>query len=283
MRVISRTVAALTMGAGGDRVVAWAPLPEGAAVLGVQGELHVVGEESIGTSLFSGYGFAGQVVPVDDATVALDVQNLWDEAVTKAIDPSSAAGTSTVDMDWDTGDSDPQIEPGEMDVSDLLGLGIREKELIAPRMEWISWAKSRQGGFISGSPDVFHPSDYKTFRSARTIRADVPSMALLGVSNPSLDETQTQVVSLGTVAEWAVLGNLRLAMEQMLIGQIGLTEAGAESPHADIGQFISELAAPDMLTETTSLFKAMAYDVMCTATWLLEMPGSSIPGTIDPR
>ena len=186
-------------------------------------------------------------------------------------------------MDWDTGDSGPEIEPGEMDMNDLLGLAIREKELIPPRMEWLSWAKSRQGGWIAGTPDVYQPSDYKTYRSTRTIVADVPSMALLGVSSPSFTDVVTQIVSPGTVAEWAVLGNLRLAMEQMLLGQIGLTEAGAESPHADIGQFIAELAAPDMLDESTSLFVAMTYDVMCTATWLLDMPGSSIPGTIDGR
>lgn len=282
MRVISRTVGAGTITAGTDQVLGWCPVPQGGKVISVQGEIHIVGPESSSTENFTPWGYSAHLVPVDDAETELNIQTLWDQVVVKSLDPSASAGTITVDMDTDTADTTPEIEPGEMDINELLGLTIEEKELIAPQMRWMSWAKSRQGGFVAGTPDVFKPTDFTTFRSRRRLMADGPSMALLGVSSPNADEEVTSISTPGTVGEWGILGNMELALEQMLLGQIGLTEVGAESPYADIAGFIAELAAPDMLTPTTNI-TALTLDALAVCTWLIDLPDTSIPKTIDGR
>lgn len=283
MRVISRTIGALLVTAGQDEVMAWAPMPEGATLVSVSGSLHVVGEEGMSIAQFGGYGFSGHVVPVDEMETALDIQSLWDQVVVKALDPTASAGTEQVDFDVDTIDSNAEIQPGEMDVNAILGLAMMDKEFIAPQMRMLSWAKSRQGGHVVASPDVFNPSDYVTFRSQRRIVADVPSMALIGVSSLAFGDRVQTIETPGTVGEWGVLGNMKLAMNQMLIGQLGLTEIGAESPHAEISGFIAELAAPDILDESVTLFDAQNFTCLMEAVWLLEMPDTSIPGVVDGR
>lgn len=282
MRVISRTIGAASIAVGTDVVVGWCPVPQGGRVLSVQGELHVIGAEESSVIRFQPWGYSAHLVPVDDAETELDIQTLWDQVVVKSLDPSASAGTVTVDLDTDTADTTVEIEPGEMDINELLGLTIEEKELIAPTLRWMSWAKSRQGGFVAGTPDGYLPSDFESFRSRRKLVADAPSMALIGVSNPSADEEVTSITTPGTVGEWGILGNMELALEQMLLGQIGLTEIGAETPYADIAGFIAELAAPDMLTPT-SVITAVTLTVMCQATWLIDLPDTSIPRTIDAR
>lgn len=282
MRVLSRTIGSADITAGTDQVVGWCPVPEGGKVLGVQGEIHIIGAEAQAVGVFQPWGYSAHLIPVDDAETALDIQTLWDQVVVKSLDPSSSAGTVTVDLDSDTADTTPEIEPGEMDINDLLGLTIEEKELIRPQLRWMSWAKSRQGGFIAGTPDTYNPTDFETFRSSRRLTADAPSMALIGISSPNADEEVTTITTPGTVGEWGILSNMELAMNQMLLGQIGLTEVGAETPYADIAGFIGELAAPDMLTPASTI-TAMTLSVLCVATWMVDLPDTSIPGTIDGR
>lgn len=282
MRVISRSIGAGSIGPGVDTVLGWVAIPQGGRFLGVQGEIHIVGSEGKAIQEFSGWGYSAHLVPVDDAETALDIQTLWDQVVVKSTDPTTSAGTVRVDMDTDTADTSPEVEPGEMDINELLGLTIEEKEIIAPQLRWMSWAKSRQGGFVAGTPDRFNPTDFETFRSRRKLMADAPSMALIGISSPNFDEEVTTITTPGTVGEWGILGNMELALEQMLLGQIGLSEVGAETPYADISGFIAEMAAPDMLTPV-NVVSTNTLTALVSATWLVDLPDTSIPRTIDGR
>lgn len=270
-------------GPGTDQVHAWAPLPEGALVHSVQGEIHMMGPEATPIDTFVGWGFSAHVVPVDEMETGLDVQTLWDQTVVKSRDVTTSAGTPIVDFDIDTADTTNEIEPGEMDMNELLGLSVNDKELIAPTLRFVSFAKNRQGGWVAGTPDKYVPTDYVTFRSRRKLKADVPSMALLGISAPVMDDQATSILTPGSVGEWGVLSNMRLAMNQLLLGQLGLMEIGAETPYGDISTFIEELAAPVVLEGTTARFGNASWVPLVVATWHLELPSSSIPGMIDGR
>ena len=285
MRIIRRTIGAQTVTSGIDRVIGNAPLPKGGKVLSVHGELHVIGEESMPVDEFSAYGFSAHVVPIVDPETSIGLGALWDDVVVKALDPTTTAATSVLDMDWATDDTSPEIEPGELDVDDLLNMTQGQKELIAPRLEWISWAKSRQGGWVAATPDTYVGSDYKTFSSKRKITAEVPSMALIGFSSPSLDDRMIQSadVTMGSAAEWYMAQNMNETLRDMGKMQAGLTEAGAESPYAEASSLIADLVAPSMLDESTTMYRSCAYDVLCVATWLLEFPGESLPRTLDGR
>lgn len=286
-RLIRRTIGSRDIAAGSDEPLAWAPMSEGMTLISVTGKLHVLGPEAIPINLFGAYGFSGYVMPViEPEGGSVGAKATWDTMVTKAVDLSSVAATEQIDYDWDTADAGPAIEPGELDPSGLLGVGEDvTKTIIEPRLEFVSWANSRQGGWVAGSPDVYNPSDFKTFRSARRLTAERPSMALLAVSSPSMtDVTEGMNAFTATgMQNWGMLENLDEVMRAALIAALGLTETGAESPFGDMALFIQELVAPDMSDESATHFLSNIWRVMCEATWVFELEGSSIPMTLDGR
>lgn len=285
MRVIARTIGAQTIAGNTDRVLAACPLPKGGRLLSVHGELHMIGEESQSTAQFMAYGIGGEMVPIVDPVTTITYQAIWDDVVVKSNDPSLAAATPRIDFDWITDDATPQLEPGEMDIDALLGLTQGQKEFLPPRIEWVSWAKSRQGGFAAGTPDTFLPSDFKTFSSKRRLIADVPSALMIAISSPLLDETEEVATHVppSTAGEWYMLQNLRDTLRDMGKAQAGLIEAGAESPYADASTVIRDVVSKDMLDESTTLYNSMTWDALIVATWLLDFPGDSIPKSIDGR
>lgn len=285
MRVIRRTIGAQTVGAGIDRVVGSAPLPKGGKVLSVTGELHVIGGEAMQVDEFSAYGFSAHLVPIQDPETAILYGRLWDDVVVKAFDPSIVAATPTLDLDWETADLSPEIEPGEVDVDALLGMTQGAKELMSPRLEFISWAKSRQGGWTAATPDVFVGSDYKTFGTKKKLMAEVPSVALIGFSSPSLDDVREQAAELSyaTAGEWYMLQNMNETLRDMGKMQAGLSETGNIRPGSDATTLLMDLIAPPMLDESTTMYSVQTWDVLCVATWVLELPGEDLPRTLDGR
>lgn len=286
-RLIRRTIASRDIAVGSDEPLAWAPMSEGMSLVSVTGSLHVLGPEAIPINLFAAYGFSGYVMPViEPEGGSVGAKATWDTMVTKAVDLVETAATQQIDYDWDTADAGPNIEPGELDPSGLLGIGEEvTKTIIQPRLEMVSWANSRQGGWVAGAPDVYNPSDFKTFRSQQRITADRPSMALLAVSAPSMTDVSEGMNAFETTGmqNWGMLENLDEVMRFALMAALGLTEAGAETPYGDMASFIQELVAPDMSDESSTHYVANIWRVMCEATWVFELEGSDIPRTLDGR
>lgn len=285
LRIIARTIGSKVSFPNADTVLCAVALPKGGRVLSVHGELHVVGEEAQPVDEWMAYGFMSELIPVIDPTTQITYQQLWDNVVVKAADPTNSANTQMLDYDWETADTAPAIEPGEMDIDDLLGLTQGQKEIIAPRLEWMSWAKSRQGGYAAATPDTFLPSDFKTFRSRRTVVADVPSAAILTFSNPLLDDVivENDFVPPIDEGEWYMMANMEDTLRQFAKINAGVTESGSESPYSEASTLLANLVAPRMLDESTTTYNSVTYDVLCVATWVLDFPSDSIPNTIDGR
>lgn len=265
------------MAADSDIVVASAPIPQGGSLVGVSGELHMIGVEGASIQQISSYGFGGEVVPVVDPEATVNVEALWDTLVPKAIDPTIVAATTVIDVDWDDQDTTPQIEQGEVEMNQLLGIAEVNKQIFTPRLEYMSWANSPQGGWVAGTPDVWNPSDFKTFASSRKINADLPSYAMLAVTSPLTDDEETSESTISGAQEWAMLENLRSIMEDMWRINVGLVEAGAESPYAEVSALIEELVAPSIIQPAAAKLIAQTYTVFCRARWIIDMPDSSVP------
>jgi len=288
MKLICRSIGSLNVAPGSDRVLVAMPLPKGGAVESVTGEIHIIGGEGSSVNKFMAWGFSGHVVEILDPEESVEYNAIWDDIVSKAVDMTTLAGSSTVDINWDTLDGGPEIEPGEVDVNALLGMTHKDKELIPPRLEWISYAKSRQGGYVSetSATDTWTPSDYKTFRSRRKIRAAQPSAAMLAISSPSL--TDTEVASSfkppNTAGQWYMLQNIRDTIKEMGKAQAGLMEANDDLPFELATVMLQHhMLAPDMLDETTTQYLARTWTSQINCTWVIDLPGDSIPRTLDGR
>ena len=284
MIVIARTIGSTPVGGGTDKVLVGMPLPKGGKLISVSGEIHMVGEETQDTGKWMAWGLSGQLIPVVDPQVPITYDTLWDHNVVKASEVEVAVGVS-FDWDWDAIDSTPEIEPGSIDIDALLGMTQNQKEFIPPRVEWVSWAKSRQGGFALGSPDSFLPSDYKTFRSKRTLVAEEPSMLLIGISSPTLDETELggAQVTPNSIPQWFMLQNMEATLRDMAKAQAGLLEVGAESPYSEAATLIQNLIARKMLDVAPTGYNSMSWKALVAATWVIDLPGDSIPKSLDGR
>lgn len=280
MLVIRNTTVLTAIAAGNDVVVATCPMVQGAKLISVAGELHVIGAEAAPVNQFQAYGFSGEVIPVRDPDTAIDINTLWDQMVTKTVVPTILAGTAVLEFDFDTTDISPDVEPGEVDIHDLTGLLDPTTQIIAPVIEWLSAAKGTPMAVAAGTPDTYTPKSYKTFRSLRKITALEPSFACLAISSPSLDVTEGTFTTPTTPTSWAILENLRNVMNDFWRINAGLVETGAESPYADISSEIGDLVSPPMVNASGSL-DAMTYTVLCKSTWTLDFPGSSIPSRLD--
>lgn len=285
MLIIAQAIGAQTIGGNVDRVMVGVPMPKGAKLLSVSGEVHMIGEEDQPTNQFMAWGMSGVVVPVPDPDTAIVFGALWDNVIVKSADPTTVAATSLLDWDWDTADTSVQIEPGEMNINDVLGMTEDQKEFLPPRLSWVSWAKSRQGGFVAGTPDDFLPSDFKTFRSQKKITADTASVAMIALSSPLLDETLLLAAHLTPPNEgaWYQLANMTDTLRDFAKINAGLVEAGAESPYANATSRIQDLIARDMLDESSTLYNSMSWTGLLTATFFMDFPGDSLPGTLDGR
>lgn len=264
--------------------MAWAPIPMGGKLLSVHGELHILGTQDANTRKFSAYGFSGELVPIIDPDAALNINTVWDNMVTKPVVPTSLAATSTVDFDFDSTSNGPDVEPGEVDVNDMTGLLDPNKSIMDPHIEWLSAAKGTPAGHSqTQSDDTYTPRSYKTFRSQRAIKADLSSYALLAISSPALDRDAVTALTNENPLQWAILENLHNVMNDFWRINVGMIESSAESPYSEISEAIGDLVSPDMINPSSTMLEPMAYSVLCTAEWLLDMPNSSIPNVLDAK
>lgn len=241
----------------------------------------MIGAEAAPTNQLAAYGFSGELIPIRDPDSVIDVNTLWDQMVTKPVQPTQTAATSVVDFDWDTADSGPDTEPGEVDVNDLLGLLDPTTQIMAPTLEWMSFAKQFPRAVVAGSPDTYTPADFKRFRSTRNLVAKGPSYAMMAVSSPDLDNDDTTEDVVIGASHWAIMENIHNAINDMWKMQTGATESGAEAPYDIISQIIGEWIAPNMIDPVSTLLDPMQYTVFCITDFVLDVPNAAIPNVLD--
>lgn len=239
----------------------------------------MIGAEGMTISKIAGYGFGGELMPLLDVETAVDLNVIWDRMIPKARTVSLTAGALGIDTDWDDVAGTPFIEPGEVDVNNLLGLMEPNKSIFDPRMSYSSWATNK-GGWVAGSPDVFNPSDFKTFRSRRTLKADVSSYGLLAVASPTFDSEATTESSF-SFARFGLLESLREHIQLATLMQLGLAETGAETPMDVMSSVIEDLVAPQVVQPAAAVIITQQWTFFCRATWLCDSGSSAIPSKLS--
>jgi len=286
MLIVRKQIVAVIVSAGTDKVMAWAPIPEGGKLVSVQGALHLLGTEETPLDQIKGYGVSAELVPVvDPDAVALGgatLDTLWDYEVTKPGDVAVST-TAGLDWDWDNSDTGPDVEPGEMDINTMLNALSPTKEIMAPHLEIVSYAKTRPGTYheeTSGT-DQWVPVDYKTFRSQRKLVAEgMPHYAMIALSSPTFDEELTGPDLIDTVTEWTLLGNLRSILQDFWKIQAGAAASGAVEPYATAATLIERLVAPPIIQPSTALLTPGTWSALCETTWLLDFPEQQALGML---
>jgi len=278
LKIVRKQITGAVVGADTDKVVAWAPVPEGGKVLSVQGALHIQGAEEKQVQQIYGYGFSGEVAPMVDPDFAGTLDTLWDYEVTKPSDVQVVAGgslTTGLEFDWDTALASPDVEPGQLDVNAMLNAFTPTKSLIEPRLEIVSYMKNNNGTYHEeeSADDQWMPTDYKTFRSRRKVKAESgPAYAMLAFSSPTFDQEETAPDLVNDLKEWTMLGNLDSILQDMWKIQAGAMEAGAIEPYASAAKLIEKLVAPPIVQPGTAILVPQTWTVLTETTWLLDFP-----------
>lgn len=108
------------------------------------------------------------------------------------------------------------------------------------------------------------------------------SQGLLVFSNPTLDDTTTLAAqSFTTEAKWMQMKYLEVVLEQAWMELMGLTEAGAETPWEEAALLVEEVLEPTVIEETAGAFTTNPFNVFCSMTWDITVPGRREFNTIS--
>lgn len=273
MRIMSSQWFAGLVNVNTDRVMAAIDIPHEGILNGFGGEVSITAG-AIGTKLAIAYDLAGFIAPSPDPEAATTYEILWDTAVEKADD----AGSAVIRLEEGSNSTTPVWEPGEVRWGDLANIAILEDDMMFYKRRQLMTFPKRPVGWVDGSPDLYIPTDFVDIRSfAGRRRVHQPSHAMLGISEPVMDDTGTNlVIPAENTREWIWLRNAQQMLEFAFTFMMTTTEAGAEDPWELATLYLEELIAPPILQPTgagTIFENAATIDWVGKGTFDISVPG----------
>ena len=111
-----------------DRVIAAIAVPPGGVFHSADITVRIHGAEAAIADAIM-YGMDGYIVPVHDVDAADLYDTVWDLQV-----PKTAENVSTLDLDVETADTDPDFEPGEIDWNAVFDWEAGPQRIMAPKV-----------------------------------------------------------------------------------------------------------------------------------------------------
>jgi len=261
IRMFARRLDRRNILSGTDQVVMGISLPSGSRLNKLSVEMHLWQEAPLNSTSVVMYAIEAWILPVLDPDAAADYNTLWDTLVPKDSD------VETLDLDTTAATGGPFYEPGEPDLSDMLEVG-----LIPERI----YHKNRM--LTMGNGSIFSFQDNQTPFSAQWLAGDTvrmqisknyhieqPSVLLVGVANPSLDDTTTTGPAAATENEWGQMKYIGHVLERAMLHVFGIVEAGAETPWEEATALLKKHLEPDPFEETASDFVSASWSVATKA------------------
>lgn len=270
MRLIGRRLSQRSVVAGNDEVVAGYPIPSNGSLNSIHLGQHIISSEGQDYRGMGIYGCSGFVLPVLDPDGGATFQAIWDAQVPKDVDIAAGA----FDLDTGAADTTPEFEIGTPDVSAIVDMAAGAPREIFRRRKYMTVASQKAIYTpVDAGTDLVIFTDHYVTTINQGVRAVEPSVVLIGFSSPDTARTDQVEKTIPNEAEWALLQYLEVALENMLMSLIGLTEAGAESPYEESLAFIAELVEDTVFEETANLFITNTYTVYTRATFDITVPG----------
>ena len=265
---------------GFDRVFAEVAIPAGGTLEAVNGEMQMVSQAAVPFNQAVLAPVRGYLLPVPDLDNAKTVDDLWDAVVPKDKDVSIVAASEQLDFEVISGDSATFSEPGETNINALVEIGTQER-VIFGREKLITMASSPVG-FIDSATDTYYAADGFRVRSRKQYSVARPTYCMFGIACPAFDDTTTAVRDILNDSEWFFVTYLRYVVMQAWPQLAGLTEAGAESPFADLAVFLEDLTEPTVLEDLASTgFLAQQMNTWSRFVFSVLTPGEPEMSTVS--
>ena len=123
-------------------------------------------------------------------------------------------------------------------------------------------------------------ADRFSIRLNRPIRTRRPACVVMAIASPDWGDTSTGRAIL-TENEWGRIQYVEQTLDQALIDQLNLVEAGAETPWEDASVLLRKHLAPNVLEETAGAFVNDTFNVFWTMQFEHSVPGHRSYGRVD--
>lgn len=273
-RMWSRRLSNLQLSSGSDQVLLGMSLPSDSVINDISGEVSAWNESNLVTTIVTFLAAELWLLPVFDPDAGANFDTLFDQLVPKDTD------VETMDLDTGAADTSPFSEPGEVDWSTIFDVGVRPERL---------YKRSRlltvqNGGSYYTFQDNQTPfavkwraGDNFRFRIKRRLRVRQPSVLVLAMGSPLLDDTSGTLQAAMAENEWPRIKYaqelLRMAMHHVL----GLIEAGSETPWEEATALLKKHLEPDVYEETAAAFSGQQFNI--AGRWTID---HSVPGELAP-
>lgn len=259
IRMFARGLLNRSITTGTDGVVMGQSLPSGSRINNITAEMSFSQRLFLNSQTVVAYGLEAYIIPLVDPDTVLTFDAIWDRFVPKDTD------VETLDLDTAASDATPFFEPGEVDFGQMLHVGFRP-ERVYRRNRILTMAN----GSIMSTQDHespfgpnWIPGDSFTINIKKNYFIEQPSVLVIGVANPSFDDTQTAMGSSLTEEKWPQVKYIGHVLERAMLHVFGLVETGAETPWEEATALLKEILEPDVREETAGTFLATAWDVTC--------------------
>lgn len=269
----------LTGAANTDTVVLAFDLPAGSVLKRVSATLDLVGvTDALERENAINYALAMYLVPLDDPDTAEVYDAIWDRFVPKYTDVDS------IDLDTVGADTTPFWEPGEADFESVFDMGNSPLRMYMRRKR-LDFADPGNAGFrFQPAETPFEPQwiagDIVHIRTNKSIRIRQPSIVMIGVAQPLMDDTSTLRPHL-TEIEWGQIQYVEATLERALMDQIDNVEAGATVTWETASAVLRKHLAPDVFEATANAWKTETFNIFAHLTFEHTVPGTMAFDVID--
>ncbi len=266
-------------GTGNDTVITGFELPAESVLRSLHVNVDMIGvQTALERERCVMYACAAYLIQLDDPDEAVTHQTIWDTFVPKYTD------TDTIDLSTGEANATPFWEPGMADFDDLFEMGDRPLKLFMRRKK-LNFANPGSGGIRFQPAETpfepqWMPADSFRIHINRPIRIRSPSALLVAISNPLTTDTTTTRPIL-TESEWGQIQYIESTLERSLMDQLGVTEAGAETPWTESTDLLRKHLAPDVQEETAGAFATESFNVFQTTQFSHTVPGTMSFRTVD--
>lgn len=252
VRMFARDRGQILASSGGDQIITGIALPQDTVLNDVKVKVNLINQGTLTTDQAAFFGVEAYILPVLDPDAGVTFETLWDTLVPKDID------TQTIDLDTGATDTTPFFEPGEVDWTQLLDVGLRPRKVYSRyRMSTVHNAVFAYKDSESPFEKRYQGGDQFTIRIKRPMRVRQPSAFVVGLASPSMDDTTTSLRSVLAENEWPRIKYAGTTLEHAMIDLLGLVEAGAETPWEDATDLLQKYLEPDVYEETAGRFSGV--------------------------
>lgn len=232
-------------------------LPNGTIVTDVRAKMdYICGTVGSGPNQFpiTSAGMVaveGYILPVFDPDQGSSIETLWDALVPKDTD------VDTIDLDTTAGDATAFFEPGEAAFANLFDVGVRPKRIYHMHKMMTAVRDSVHTHQAIATPaDLgrYTPGGHLEIHLKRPVRVSQPSVLAFSFGVPLMDDTSASAPTTLSEAQWSQVKYMEHTLERAILHQLGVTEAGAETPWEEASALLRAHLNPDVLEFAANQF-----------------------------